>query len=338
MLRLRRQRARCNLAQALMPPPEAGRTFPSKRFRAQILWSRRCDRQRRSRSPYGLLFRGYLSNVPPLARWLVNEVRCFPRATLSATRYGTASVEAALRHYCGSCSSYSLATSTPRGRRRRRQLTRRAAIRHPYEYVFCLSACLSFIPMAIQPSVLSLLSLLRVGLLRVVRRRRRRCSAGAPPSHQVPSRREWDRDGDRGADRWRRTERGLEEFSPRAPQSRHGAGRAFDRSGKHVLPAHEARHIGSRRSVENLVGGPRPVDLAMVHHHHGVSQGDRLRLRVGNMHEGDAEFRRKVFNSPRICRRRNSSSAESGSSRRRTLGFVISARASATRCCWPPES
>ena len=29
----------------------------------------------------------------------------------------------------------------------------------------------------------------------------------------------------------------------------------------------------------------------MVHHHHGVSQGDRLRLRVSNMHEGDAEFR-----------------------------------------------
>ena len=133
MLRLRRQRARCNLAQSLMPPPEAGRTFRSKRFRAQILWSCRCDRQRRSRSPYGLLFRRYLSNVPPLARWLVNEVRCFPRANLSATRHDTAPVEAALRHYGGSCSSYSLATSIPRGRRRRRQLTRRAAIRHRYE-------------------------------------------------------------------------------------------------------------------------------------------------------------------------------------------------------------
>ena len=42
--------------------------------------------------------------------------------------------------------------------------------------------------------------------------------------------------------------------------------------------------------------------------------------------------------SPRICRRRNSSSADSGSSSSSTRGLVISARASAMRCCWPPES
>jgi hypothetical protein len=51
-----------------------------------------------------------------MARWLVNEVRCSPRANLSATRHDTAPVEAALRHHCGSCSSYALATSTPRRR------------------------------------------------------------------------------------------------------------------------------------------------------------------------------------------------------------------------------
>jgi len=42
--------------------------------------------------------------------------------------------------------------------------------------------------------------------------------------------------------------------------------------------------------------------------------------------------------SPRILTRRNGSSAESGSSSKRICGSVISARASATRCCWPPES
>ena len=42
--------------------------------------------------------------------------------------------------------------------------------------------------------------------------------------------------------------------------------------------------------------------------------------------------------SPRMRRRRYSSSADSGSSSSSTRGLVISARASATRCCWPPES
>ena len=44
------------------------------------------------------------------------------------------------------------------------------------------------------------------------------------------------------------------------------------------------------------------------------------------------------FSSSRILTRRNGSSADSGSSSSSTCGSVISARASATRCCWPPES
>ena len=142
--------------------------------------------------------------------------------------------------------------------------------------MFCLSAFFSFIPVAIQPS---LLSLLRVGFLRVVRVRFRknvdvlgiptwdhavsrlhqlteiffvrhirderaasfdkdihldevalklggfddagdavrlelRLLARHPPDvNAIAS----DRDGDRRADRRRRTERGVEEFSPRAP-------------------------------------------------------------------------------------------------------------------------
>ena len=39
-----------------------------------------------------------------------------------------------------------------------------------------------------------------------------------------------------------------------------------------------------------------------------------------------------------ISRRSLRSSAASGSSRSSTFGSLISARASATRCCWPPES
>ena len=42
------------------------------------------------------------------------------------------------------------------------------------------------------------------------------------------------------------------------------------------------------------------------------------------------------FNSTCICRRRFASSAESGSSSKSNRGRFTSARASATRCCWPP--
>ena len=42
--------------------------------------------------------------------------------------------------------------------------------------------------------------------------------------------------------------------------------------------------------------------------------------------------------SSRSCTRTRASSAESGSSSSSTEGATASARASATRCCWPPES
>ena len=44
------------------------------------------------------------------------------------------------------------------------------------------------------------------------------------------------------------------------------------------------------------------------------------------------------FRKSCICLRSLRSRAPSGSSRRRTRGLHTSARASATRCCWPPES
>ena len=46
----------------------------------------------------------------------------------------------------------------------------------------------------------------------------------------------------------------------------------------------------------------------------------------------------KRRSSARMRTRRNGSSADNGSSSRRICGSVTSARASATRCCWPPDS
>ena len=46
----------------------------------------------------------------------------------------------------------------------------------------------------------------------------------------------------------------------------------------------------------------------------------------------------KRRSSARIRTRKKGSSADSGSSSRRICGSVTSARASATRCCWPPDS
>ena len=45
-----------------------------------------------------------------------------------------------------------------------------------------------------------------------------------------------------------------------------------------------------------------------------------------------------LFSSSCIPRRSLRSSADSGSSRRSTSGCLARARASATRCCWPPDS
>ena len=49
--------------------------------------------------------------------------------------------------------------------------------------------------------------------------------------------------------------------------------------------------------------------------------------------------RRKIsWTSARTLARRCASSEANGSSSRTTAGSMASARASATRCCWPPES
>ena len=69
-----------------------------------------------------------------------------------------------------------------------------------------------------------------------------------------------------------------------------------------------------------------------------VAHRERLLLVVGH-EEGrvpTAIWIRRI--SSRSWRRTLASSADSGSSSRSTLGSIASARASATRCCWPPDS
>ena len=106
-----------------------------------------------------------------------------------------------------------------------------------------------------------------------------------------------------------------------------------------VVAADEAGDEGRAGSLNTSRGGAGLLDPAVVHHHDEVGQRHRLVLAVGDVDEGDAELASAASSAPRACgSRRNGSSADSGSSSSSTCGSVISARASATRCCWPPES
>lgn len=92
-----------------------------------------CDRERRPRSPYGLIFRRNLSTLPPVAHSLGNEVRSFPRGSLSATTHEPSPVASDLVASLRQLQSYALATSTREDGGGRRRLSGRAAIRQRYE-------------------------------------------------------------------------------------------------------------------------------------------------------------------------------------------------------------
>ena len=64
----------------------------------------------------------------------------------------------------------------------------------------------------------------------------------------------------------------------------------------------------------------------------------RLVLVVRDEDEGDADLALDRLSSTCIAVRSLRSSAASGSSSSSTVGRLTSARASATRCRWPPES
>ena len=55
------------------------------------------------------------------------------------------------------------------------------------------------------------------------------------------------------------------------------------------MPAHEARHEGVGRAVEDGARRARLGDPAVVHHDDEVGQRQRLVLAVGDVDEGEAE-------------------------------------------------
>ena len=79
-------------------------------------------------------------------------------------------------------------------------------------------------------------------------------------------------------------------------------------------------------------------DHAVVHHDDPVGHRERFLLIVGDhdRRNAEAQCRRRI--SLRRYVRTRASSAESGSSSRSSPGESASARATAMRCCWPPES
>ena len=84
--------------------------------------------------------------------------------------------------------------------------------------------------------------------------------------------------------------------------------------------------------------GPELLDPARVHDRDRVGHRHRLFLVVRDVDEGDPDLALDPLESSCICLRSFRSRAPSGSSSRSTRGLLTSARARATRCCWPPES
>ena len=105
--------------------------------------------------------------------------------------------------------------------------------------------------------------------------------------------------------------------------------------------------VGSAQESGDVRGRGRGVDLlrradlldpALGQDGDLVAHGQRLLLVVGDVDERDADLALQRRSSSCSCLRSLASSAPSGSSSSSTSGRSTSARASATRCCWPPES
>ena len=93
--------------------------------------------------------------------------------------------------------------------------------------------------------------------------------------------------------------------------------------------------------VERLLGRDRRAvvdDPPVGEHEQAVGEGGGVRV-VGDHHDGLARSRRRRGAAAR-ARRRRLSSRGCRRARRRTRppGARSSARATATRCCWPPDS
>jgi hypothetical protein len=106
-------------------------------------------------------------------------------------------------------------------------------------------------------------------------------------------------------------------------------------------PVHRADELGDERRRRVPVDVLRRVELleaAGVHDADPVGDRERLGLVVGDEQRGDPEPLLEAADLGAQLVRTRASSAESGSSSSSTVGSIASARAIATRCCWPPES
>ena len=99
----------------------------------------------------------------------------------------------------------------------------------------------------------------------------------------------------------------------------------------------ELGHEGGRRAVVELgrraICSSRPADMTPTRS--PSASASSWSWVTNSVVVPTAIWMRRI--SSRSCRRTLASSAESGSSRRSTFGSIASARASATRCCWPPD-
>ena len=125
--------------------------------------------------------------------------------------------------------------------------------------------------------------------------------------------------------------------SPGRRRDSRPADASIDPGADEVERAHERGHERRRREVVDLGRRADLLDPALAHDHDAVGQRERLLLVVGHVDRGDAELALDARISLRRTIRILASSADRGSSRSRTWGSMASARASATRCCWPPD-
>ena len=106
-----------------------------------------------------------------------------------------------------------------------------------------------------------------------------------------------------------------------------------------VERADERGHERGGREVVDLERRPDLLDPALAHDHDPVGQLERLLLVVGHVDGGDARAGAGSRGSRGAARRGSWRRARTGARRGAAPGgSIASARASATRCCCPPES
>jgi hypothetical protein len=119
---------------------------------------------------------------------------------------------------------------------------------------------------------------------------------------------------------------------------------------RRTVPAsqhHGGQEIGGADKVSDKRAGGLPVDLqrradlldhALVHHHNAVGHGQRFFLIVRHHDGGHAQALVQAPDFGAQVAAHRASSALSGSSSSGKPGDSARARASATRCCWPPDN